>query len=74
MTREKMIQLLLEDHMDSIYEVGMEEWVQERLLNGISFTPYLQMTDEQLQKEYEDTYDEVLREEMEEDEAEEGKK
>lgn len=73
MTREKMIQLLLEDHMDSIYEVGMEEWVQERLLNGISFTPYLQMTDEQLQKEYEDTYDEVLREEMEEDEAEEGK-
>ena len=56
MTREEMIDELVEEITNSIIDCGAAAWIEGRLRYGMSFVPYEEMTDEQIEREYRDTF------------------
>lgn len=58
MTREEMIDELVEHYVDGVFEAGAEEWISQRLRYGMSFKPYDQCTDEEIKAEYDEMFGE----------------
>ena len=56
MTREEMINELVESIIDGIIDCGAAEWIENRLRYGMSFKPYDKMTDEEIEQEYRETF------------------
>lgn len=56
MTREEMINELVESIIDGIIDCGAAEWIEGRLRHGMSFKPYDEMTDEEIEQEYRETF------------------
>jgi hypothetical protein len=58
MTREEMVDALVEAHLNDIFEAGVEQWITERLRNGMPWKAYNQMTGEDLINQYRDRFSE----------------
>ena len=58
MTREEMIDTLVDHYLDGIFDAGAEEWINQRLRYGMSFKPYDEMTDEEIKAEYDEMFGE----------------
>lgn len=56
MTREEMINELVEKIIDDVIDCGAAEWIGNRLRYGMSFKPYDKMTDEEIEQEYRETF------------------
>lgn len=52
MTREQMINELVEARIETIFDCDPEIWIENILRNGAGFKPYDQMTDDELCDEY----------------------
>ncbi len=58
MTREQMIEELVQAHLNDIFEAGVEQWITERLRNGMHWRAYNELTDEHLANQYRDRFSE----------------
>lgn len=62
MTREEMVDALVEHYVECILEINAEEWISERLRYGMTqamaFKPYDQRTDEEIKAEYDEMFEE----------------
>lgn len=58
MKREEMIEDLVSREIDLIFEAGVDVFVKNILIYGSSRIPYDEMTDEEIAKEYEETFEE----------------
>lgn len=58
MKREDLIDALVQAHIDSIFEAGVEVWISERLRHGMSWKAYEDMTDAELMREYSEVFSE----------------
>jgi len=56
MTREQMIDELVQAHLNDIFEAGAEQWIIYRLRNGMHWPAYGELTDKQLAHQYRDRF------------------
>lgn len=52
MTREEMIKKLIADYIATVYEGGVERWIETIVRYGVDHKPYYDMTDEEIRDEY----------------------
>jgi len=52
MTRDELVDALIQDDLEAIGEAGAFEWITNRLLDGMPWMPYNKMTDDELSFEY----------------------
>lgn len=56
MTREQMIDALVERRVNRIFDCDAEIWIEARLRHGMDWEPYINMTDEEIREEYLDAF------------------
>lgn len=57
MSREQMIDELIANYMDAIFEGGVERWIEARLREGMPWKCYDDMTDAEIKAEYDLTFE-----------------
>lgn len=56
MTRDEMVNDLINWHIDNIFEAGTAFWIGDVLRSGASFNPYDNRTNEEIETEYKEIF------------------